>query len=79
MSQKDDRKKEDPVIERIARLEVIVENHDVRLEKLENAISEIKESLHEVLSTQKGLNFFLKNILLPIILAIITAIVIRII
>jgi len=56
-----------------------VENHDVRLEKLENAISEIKESLHEVLSTQKGLNFFLKNILLPIILAIITAIVIRII
>jgi len=70
-----EKKREDPFVERIARLEVIVDQHETRLEKLESSLSEIKQKLDEVLATQRGLNFLLKNVLLPIAIAIITALI----
>ncbi|MGC9086870.1 MAG: hypothetical protein ACP5IT_11820 [Thermoproteota archaeon] len=77
MSSKDDKKKDDPFLERIARLETIVDTHEERLRKLESSLEDIKETLQEVLSTTKGLNFFLKNIALPILLSVITAVVLK--
>jgi len=70
-----EKKREDPFVERIARLEVIVDQHETRLEKLESSLAEIKQKLDEVLATQRGLNFFLKNVLLPIAIAVITALI----
>ncbi len=102
-----DDKKDPIIVERVARLEVIAENHEKSLERLKNDLSEIKTALSDITATQvnyqkslerlsdvineikttlnnititqKGLNFFLKNIALPIILAVITAIILRII
>jgi len=70
-----EKKREDPFVERIARLEVIVDQHETRLEKLESSLAEIKQKLDEVLATQRGLNFLLKNVVLPIAIAIITALI----
>jgi len=77
MSKKDSKDDDDPMA-RIVRLETIVQFHEKRLNELEASLKDIKATLEEVLQTTKGLNFFLKSILLPVIISVITAIILRV-
>jgi len=78
MSKKDD-DKGDPIIERVASLEATVKFHEQRLQDLEKGIDDIRDKLNEVLQTTRGMNFFLRNIALPIVMTIITAFILRVI
>jgi hypothetical protein len=75
---KDDDDKKDPILERVVTLETTVKFHEQRLENLEKGLGDIKTTLEEVLQTTKGLNFFFKSILLPVVISVITAIILRV-
>jgi len=78
MSKKDDDRK-DPIIERVVSLEAAVKYHEQKLQELEKGIDDIRDKLNEVLQTTRGMNFFLRNIALPIVMTIITAFILRVI
>jgi hypothetical protein len=76
---KDDDDKKDPILERVVTLEATVKFHEQRLENLEKGLDDIKKVLNEVLQTTRGMNFFLRNIALPIVMTIITAFILKVI